>query len=189
MPKADSIRQMLAPGARFDVGRASEIVELIEDRPGKLAQVVECLWDDDPGVASRAADVLERVTRDRPQHVQRWKEELLGLMAETNEKKVRWNLALVVPRLKLTVVECRRAAESMQSNLDDPSSIVKTAALHGMTDLTRQDPESLPDVLNLLRVAGRSGTPAMRARSRILLKALECKGKKSQTRNSVHMFD
>ena len=189
MATAENIRQMLAPGTRLAPGRVWEVVELIEGRPGRLAELVECLWDDDPGVASRAADVLERVTRDRPHQAQRWKDALLGLMAETSEKKVRWNLALVVPRLKLTVVECRRAAESMQSYLDDPSSIVKTAALHGMTDLTRQNPESLPDVLDLLRVAGRSGTPAMRARSRILLKALECRGRKSQSRSSIHMFD
>lgn len=180
---------MLAPGARLDVGRVWEVVELIEGRPGKLGQLIECLWDDDPGVASRAADVLERVTRDRPHLAQRWKDELVGLMSETAEKKVRWNLALVVPRLRLTVTECRRVAEALQSFLDDPSSIVKTAALHGMADLTRQDSESLPDVLDLLRVAGRSGTPAMRARSRILLKALECTGKKRQIRSSVHMFD
>ena len=87
------------------------------------------------------------------------------------------------------MAECRRAAESLNSYLNDPSSIVKTAALHGMTDLTRQDPESLPGVLDLLRVAGRSGTPAMRARSRILLKALECDRKKRQTHSSIHMFD
>jgi len=189
MPTRETIRQMLAPGARLDVGRVWEVVELIEGRPERLGQLVECLWDDDPGVASRAADVLERVTRDRPHQAQRWKEALLGLLAETSHKKVRWNLALVVPRLRLTVAECRRASESLQSYLDDPSSIVKTSALHGMTDLIRQDPESLPGVLDLLRVAERSGTPAMRARSRILLKALECDRKKRQIRSSIHMFD
>lgn len=189
MLTVENIREMLVPGRRLDVGRAWEVVELIEGRPGKLAQLVECLWDENPGVCSRAADVLERVTRDRPQQAQRWKDELLGLMSETTEKKVRWNLALVVPRLKLTVAECRRAAEAMQSYLDDPSSIVKTAALHGMTDLTRQEPESLPEIVDLLRVAGRSGTPAMRARSRILLKALDKGGKKRQNRSSIHMFD
>lgn len=154
MPTRETIRQMLAPGARLDVGRVWELVELIEGRPGKLGQVIECLWDDDPGVANRAADVLERVTRDRPSQAMRWKESLLGLMRETTEKKVRWNLALVVPRLRLTIAECHRAAESLNSYLDDPSSIVKTAALHGMTDLTRQDPEMLPDVLDLLRTLG-----------------------------------
>jgi hypothetical protein len=180
---------MLAPGARLDVGRVWEVVELVEGRPGKLAQLVECLWDDDPAVASRAADALERVTRDRPEKARRWKEPLLGLIAETKEKKVRWNLALVIPRLKLTVPECRRVSAVLNSYLDDPSSIVRTAALHGMADLTRQDPESRPDVLDRLRVAGRSGTPAMRARSRILLKVLESNRQKRQNRSSIHMFD
>ena len=189
MPTAESIRQMLAPGGRLEVGRVREVVELIEGRPGKLSQLIECLWDDNPAVANRAADALERATRDRPAQGQRWKDALMGLIAEATEKKVRWNLALVIPRLKLTVPECRRVAAVLRSYLDDPSSVVKTAALHGMTDLTRQDPESLPDVLDLLRVAGRSGMPAMRARSRILLKELECSRKKRQNRSSIHMFD
>jgi len=189
MPAAESIRQMLAPGGRLDVGRVWQVVELIEGRPVRLAQLIECLWDDNPAIANRAADALERVTRDRPQQAQRWKDALLGLLAETTEKKVRWNLALIIPRLRLTVSECRRVAKVLHSYLDDPSSIVKTAALHGMSDLTRQDPESMPDVLDLLRVAGRSGTPAMRARSRILLKAIESTHYKGQHRSSIHMFD
>ena len=180
---------MLAPGRRLDAGRAWEVVELVEGRPGKLAQLIECLWDDNPAVANRAADALERVTRQRPTQAQRWKVPLLGLMAEATEKKLRWNLALVIPRLKLSLPECRRIMDVLRSYLEDPSSIVKTAALHGMADLTRQDPGSLPEVLDVLRVAGRSGTPAMRARSRILLKAFECHQNKRQNRASMHMFD
>jgi hypothetical protein len=188
MPSAKPIRQMLTPGRRLDVGRVREAVELIQDNPRNLAQLIECLWDDNPAIASRAADALERVTHARPQLAQRWKDALLGLLADTTEKKVRWNLALLIPRLKLTVPECRRAAGILNTYLDDPSSIVKTTALHGMADLTRQDPESLPDVLDLLRVAGRSGTPAMRARSRILLKAFDQKQKR-QNQSLMHMFD
>lgn len=189
MPASETIRQMLTPGKRLDAGRVWEVVELIEGKPGKVAQLVECLFDDDAGVASRAADALERITRYRPHQAQRWKETLLGLLAETTEKKVRWNLALTIPRLELSVAECRRTAEVLNTWLDDPSSIVKTTALHGMADLTRQDPQSLPDVLDLLRMAGRSGTPAMRARSRILLKAIERDRQKQVKRSSLHMFD
>ncbi len=179
---------MLETGGKLDCGRVWEVVEMSDGRPAKLAQVIECLWDDDAAMANRAADALERVTRENPKQAQRWKESLLGLMAEAEDKKLRWNLALVVPRLKLLVPECRRAATILHSYLDDPSSIVKTTALHGLADLTRQDSSLLPGVLDLLRVAGRSGTPAMRARSRILLKKLEnpSKGKKVET--SLHMF-
>jgi hypothetical protein len=189
MSAAESIRQMLVPGRRLNPGRVCEAVALIERRPGKLAELIECLWDDDPAVASRAADALERITRHQPDPAQRWKDALLGLLAETTEKKVRWNLALTIPRLKLTLSECRRVAAVLNSYLDDPSSILKTSALHGLADLTRQDPNSLADVLELLRVAGRSGTPAMRARSRILLKQIECSRHKRQNRSSIHMFD
>ncbi len=184
----ESIRQMLEPGGRLDVGRVWQVVELVDGQPRKLEQLIECLWDENLAVANRAADALERVTRDRPAQAQKWKDSLLGLMAEAEEKKLRWNLALVVPRLKMTAPECRRAAAAMRSYLGDRSSIVKTTALHGLADLTRQDSSLLPDVLDLLRVAGRSGTPAMRARSRILLGKLEYPGKGKRTGTSLHMF-
>ena len=178
---------MLEPGRRLDPGRVWQVVELADGQPHKIAQLIECLWDENLSIANRAADALERLTRQRPAQVQHWKAELLGLMAEANEKKLRWNLALVVPRLELTLPDCRRAAEAMRSYLDDSSSIVKTTALHGLADLTRQDASLLPEVLDLLRVAGRSGTPAMRARSRILLKKLERPDKKGAG-TSLHMF-
>ena len=188
MPSRETIRQMLAPGRRMDAGRTCEVVELADGSSSRLAQLVECLWDPDPGIANRAADAIERITRDRPAQAQRWKDPLLGLMSEATEKKLRWNLALVIPRLTLTLPECRRVAAVLHSYLDDPSSIVKTTALHGLADLTRQYPASLPAILDLLRLAGRSGTPAMRARSRILLKKLENPPPKRPKRASLHMF-
>ena len=61
-------------------------------------------------MANRAADALERATFHRPVLARPWKDSLLGLLAEAEYNKLRWNLALVVPRLELTVPECRRAA-------------------------------------------------------------------------------
>ena len=142
--------------------------------------------DEDVGVASRAADVLERVTAghepwlgSRPHPVfdirrlEKWRESLIGLIAEAEPKKLRWNMALVIPRMKLTVAETRRAAQGLNAYLDDSSSIVKTAAMHGLAGLTKYDPAMLPGVIDLLRMLSRSGTPAMRARGRILLEKLE----------------
>jgi hypothetical protein len=137
----------------------------------------------------RAADALEKLTRPcsaRPditpdvvlvplmQMLQRtWKDPLLGLLAEATENKLRWCLAPVLPRFSLTVSECRRVAEILISYLDDKSSIVKTCALQGLADLTRQDDSMLPEVIDLLSIHSRSGTPAMCARGRMLLKRLE----------------
>jgi hypothetical protein len=51
--------------------------------------------------------------------------------------------------------------------------------MQGLADLTRHDPSLLPEVLDMLRILSRSGTPAMRARGRILLKKLEAPRKRT----------
>ena len=194
MPAKVDLRAELAIGKNaYHSGRVCEVLEWIADKPRRLPALIELMWDDDAGVAGRASDVLERITRDPSPAVRRavegYKEEIIGLLSDALFAKLRWNLALTIPRLTLTVPECRRVAAVLGTWLDDPSSIVKTTALHAMADLTRQNPESLPEVLDMLRMAGRSGTPAMRARSRILLKALERPEGKRQQRGSLHMFD
>ncbi|HEY1986310.1 MAG TPA: hypothetical protein VGG85_12915 [Terracidiphilus sp.] len=172
------LRGELAAGRHaLSMGRVPEIAELVRSQPKRVGRLMELLWDDDGGVANRAADVMERISRDPSPALWRrlvaFKEALLGLLTEARFIKVRWNLALLIARFPLTVGEARRAAAALETYLDDRSSIVKTAALQGLADLTRHDSASLPSVLDILRIQGRSGTPAMRARSRHLLKRLE----------------
>ena len=177
MPRQADLRSQLAVGRHaLDPARVLQITELIRAYPRRAARLIELLWDDDPGVANRAADTLERVYHDPSPTLRRivyeFKEALIGLLPEARSIKLRWNLAFTIPRLSLTVAEARRVAATLETFLDDRSSIVKTAALQGLAELTLHDPASLPAVLDLLRIHGRSGTPAMRARSHYLLKRL-----------------
>jgi len=177
--KSETIRDLLAVGRHpLDKGRTCEVADVVAKQFRRLPSLIKCLWDEDPGVACRAADALERITAGReprvdPQRLMPWKESLLGLIPEAGPKKLRWNLALLIARVELTVPEARRAAAALHGYLDDRSSIVKTAAMHGLAGLTRHAPVLLPEVLDLLRILSRSGTPAMRARGRILLKQIE----------------
>jgi hypothetical protein len=187
MPRGIDLRSELAIGRHaLDRGRVPEIARLIAAQPRRAERVIELMWDDDPGIASRAADVLERISHNPSPALGRildeYKEALLGLLPDAGFKKLRWNLAFVIPRLDLTLAEARRAAATLYTFLEDRSSIVKTAALQGLADLTRHDPGSLPAVLDLLRIHGRSGTPAMRARSRHLIQRLDPTARLSRRR-------
>ncbi|MGA7831543.1 MAG: hypothetical protein WCA21_11320 [Terracidiphilus sp.] len=173
MQPAETIHSMLAVGRRpLSSGRTAEVVNLVRAQPKRAEQLIECLWDDDSVLAMRAADALEKLSRTMPALLNAWKAPLLGLLAEATQNKLRWSLAPVIPRLRLTHSECCRAAKILHSYLDDSSSIVKTCALQGLADLTRQDSTLLPEVVDLLRIHSRSGTPAMRARGRHLLRKL-----------------
>ena len=95
------------------------------------------------------------------------------MLAQDKQKEVRWHLAVTVPRLQLTVSERGRVVKLLQIYLGDRSSIVKTFAMQGLADLALQDPALQPIVTELIRSLARTGTPAMHARGRKILRQLE----------------
>ncbi len=173
MTKRETLRSMLKEGRhRLHVGREHEAAQIVLANPRRMNALVACLFDEDRGVANRAAGAIEKITRTRPALAAPWKSELLGRMAEADENKLRWNLASTIGRLPLTAPEARTAASLLRGWLDDKSSIVKTASMQGLADLARRDPSFMDEALDMLRILSRSGTPAMRARGRILLQQM-----------------
>ena len=171
-------RQRLADrlrgGDRRSIGKSNQVAKLIlSDPKPRFAELFKCLWHEDPIVRMRAADAAEKITVTRPELLQPHKQELLGLLAETEQIELRWHVALMVPRLALTGPERRRASSALQRYLDDRSSIVKTFALQGLAELARQDANLVESVRSKLEESLRIGTPAMRARARKLLKELK----------------
>jgi hypothetical protein len=195
MQARKTIRSILTAGRhRISSGQTAEVIDLVRADLKRAPQLLDCLWDEEPAVAMRAADALEKLTRRRSSQpdpvrdallalLQRsWKAPLIGLFSESTENKLRWCLAPVLPRLTLTIPECRRVAAILRTCLEDKSSIVKTSAMQSLAELPRQDASLLPEVLDLLRILARSGTPAMRARGRILLRRLEAAPRFSEPR-------
>ena len=167
------VRSMLAGGDRRSIGRADEVVDLVRLQPKELAHLIECLWDSDSLVCMRAADAAEKISRKQPHLLQPYKRALLSLLADATQQEVRWHLAVIIPRLQLSAAECRRVAKLLRAYLEDRSSIVKTFAMQGLSDLTHQDASLRSMVLDLVRSLMRTGTAAMRARGRILLGRME----------------
>ena len=164
---------LLQGGNRRTIGRADHVAAAVAKNPKLFPKLIAGLLSADPLIRMRAADASEKVTRKNPGLLTPYKKELLGLMTEATEQELRWHLAVMVPRLPLNAAERRLAISSLNSYLEDRSSIVKTFALQGLADLAQNDSSIRPGVLETLREATRNGTPAMNARSRKLLLRLE----------------
>lgn len=132
---AKRLLAQLGGGDRSGIGRANEVAARVSKNPRLFATLIAGLWAEDPLVRMRAADAAEKVTRTKPELLERYKKELLGLMAEIKQQEVRWHLAAMIPRLALTTKERKIAVESLYAYLGDRSSIVKTFALQGLADL------------------------------------------------------
>jgi hypothetical protein len=167
------ILELLTGGDRRSLGRSGEVVRMVSERPEAFADLTEFLWHSDPVVRMRAADAMEKASLTDPALLQPFKPELLGLLDEAVQQELRWHLAAMITRLKLTVAERRRAVVALRTYLDDRSSIVKTLAMQGLADLAKQDASLVPEVREQIQVFTKAGTPAMRARGRKLLSEMD----------------
>jgi hypothetical protein len=170
---ANKIIELLEGGDRRSIGQADRVAAMVAKDSRLFAKLMEGFWSEEAVVRMRAADAAEKVTRKNREWLTPYRKELLGLLAEEEEQEMRWHLAAMVPRLELSAKEREVAISVLSGYLEDRSSIVKTFALQGLTDLAKQDASLRAQVMEMLREATRSGTPAMKARSRRLLKQLE----------------
>jgi hypothetical protein len=170
--RGQKLAEMLKGGDRRSIGRSDEVAKLVMGRSERFKELIECLWDENAVVRMRGADAAERVSGAKPELLKPYRQELLGLLAEAEQIELRWHLAAMVPRLALTRAERLRAVASLEHYLEDRSSIVKTFALQGLAELARSEPGLRGRVKEILEESLVSGTAAMKARARKLLKEL-----------------
>src|SRR6267154_3710814 len=171
--RRQDIATLLRGRDRRSIGRSDEVKRLVLRQPERFPELVKCLWDEDPVIRMRAADAAEKVTLAHPELLNPYKQELLGLLDEAEQIELRWHLALMLPRLTLSAQERARAAASLQRYLEDRSSMVKTFALQGLADFARQDAQLREPAQRIIEESLRTGTAALKARARKLLKELQ----------------
>ena len=125
MASKQEIRSMLSGGDRRSIGRVAEVIHIVNGNAQLISILVDCLRDEDTCVRMRAADALEKISRDCAALFRSHKASLLGSLAKATQQEVRWHLAVIVPRLQLTPFECRRAANILETYLEDRSSIAQ----------------------------------------------------------------
>lgn len=148
------------------------IDEVLHER-AELREVVDALEHDDAIVRMRAADALEKLTREDPELLEPFREALLRLARTTPQASLRWHLAQMVPRLALATAERRAMVTVFRGYLDDPSAIVRSSAMQAITEFAIVDRTLRRSVLALLRKIVETGTPAMRVRGGKLLQVLD----------------
>jgi hypothetical protein len=175
MVKTTLLSRLLQGADRRSIGKSNQVAARILRNPHGFAELIECLWSDDPIVRMRAADATEKICARRPDLLQPFKAELLGLAEETMQAELRWHLAMMLPRLSLSRAERLRTRRVLQRYMDDGSSIVKTWAMNGLAELAKGDSGAEAEILDFIERTLRTGTPAMRARARQLLKVFRRK--------------
>jgi hypothetical protein len=154
--------------------------EIAFDKVAVRALVRE-LFGEEVAVRKRAADVARRITEQDTATLERYADEIAGLLESLpiEESQTRWHLALVVARTAHTRAQRLRAARIMSLLAEDESNAVRCSAVEGLATLALGEPTLREEAEAMVEQFQWKGTPAMQARARHAQKRL---GKKFEER-------
>jgi hypothetical protein len=168
-----AVLNKLKGGDRRSIGRSNRVVTLIRRQPTLFPVLIDGLHGADELVRMRAADAMEKLTLTNPEWLRPFRVQIIQLAARAEQPELRWHLAQVLPRLKLSRRDRVIVAATLRRYLRDQSRIVKTFAMQGLADLAMQDLQLLPTIRRQISSLTRTGSPSMRSRGRELLRQLD----------------
>ena len=163
----------LSGGDRRSIGRADEVAAEVAEDLELFAALMEAVEHQDDVVRMRASDALEKVTRAKPDLLCGYECHILNTLAQSPQQEVRWHMAQIIPRLRLSAERRQHAVNILTGYLEDDSRIVQTFAMQALADLSEGDPELRRTAEPLIRSLVESGSPAVKARGRRLLDRME----------------
>lgn len=168
----DKILKKLKGGDRRSIGRSEEVVKDVLNEPNLFAEIFNGMLHNDPIVRMRAADAIEKISSKHPEYIQPYKHKLINQVAKIEQQEVRWHVALMFSRLKITKKEKSNIVNILMGYLKDKSKIVKTFSMQALSDIAEKDNELKPQIINLIKDLVKTGSPAMQSRGKKLLKQL-----------------
>ena len=144
-------RDMLAVGDLRSDGLAAEVASLVLARPQLLVDLLEVLSDANPAARGHAADALGRVSRERPDQVEKHLSQLLLIAGADEVAMVRWHLAMIFANVTRSAATARRTTPALLAALDDPSAFVRAWAVSGLCQVGRKFAGCAAEILAALR--------------------------------------
>lgn len=168
------ILQQLAGGDFRSIGKSNNAVRAVIRNPGLFSELFAGLLQNDPIIRMRTADAVEKITKQKPELLQKYKKQVLNIVAHIEQQEVQWHVAQMIPRLGLTKSEVAKAQTILDRYLRTTNSnIVRVMSLQAMADIAMQGKIEKESVMRgIEEYTEMVNTPSVRARSRKLLKQL-----------------
>jgi hypothetical protein len=173
LEKMEKLLDKLKGGDRRSIGRADEAVCDIQKDQSLFDEIFKGLYHDDPVVRMRSADVVEKVTRENPELLSGFENAIINELSQIEHQEVCWHVALLLPRLFYTTEQEKEIFEILKRYLTHNSKIVIVNAMEALTMLALKNNSMKQDVKCIIESKIVSGSPAIKARGRKLLKRLD----------------
>ena len=169
----DSVVEKLSGQDLRSIGKADEVAKEVISNPALFNDVFYAMKNGNPVIRMRAADAAEKVSRKNPLLLAPYKKELINDMADIEQQEVRWHVALMFSYLQLDAQQKALVMDKLVSWIETSKSrIVQVNSLQALFSLGRHDMAYANMIKSVLEKANNSGSPAVAARCKKLLKQL-----------------
>ena len=162
---------ILSGGDLRSIGLGSSVVACIENQKD-FDELFNCLFDLERIIVMRAADAVEKVTRNHFEYLPSHKSEILEFLNSAGYIEFKWHLAQLVARLELSPKELQFAWNKLAEWVKESSEsrIVRVNALQSLYNLSKRDSKKLEQLHQIMRLIERENIPSLNARIRKLKK-------------------
>jgi len=132
--------KLLSGGDLRSIGRSNDAVLEVRNEDD-FDELFKCLSYKDRVVRMRAADAIEKITLKYPSYLLKYKESLMDLCCTVMDKKLKWHVAILVPRLNLSENEKEIVWKTLSGwALDkEESKMVRASSIQAAYEIAESD--------------------------------------------------
>jgi hypothetical protein len=159
------------------VAQSRRVHALVQEDPGRIAELAALAADQDWLVSLRTLDLLEKLAHERPAWVQPHRRLFIGALADSDSWEMHLQVVRALPLLRWTRTERRRALAILLRDVSHPQKFVRAWALDSLARFAEKDAALVPIVARHLEQLERSGSKALVTRARYIRERLAAGGR------------
>jgi hypothetical protein len=136
----ESFAKLLTVGGhKNSLGEVGTVIERVLHDASLLAELYDCLFNEDAWVRMRAADAMEKVARLHPDWLEPYVDRLLRDFSVSTQPSIQWHLAQIYSQVKLSDTQKRLAIAWLEQLLasSEIDWIVAANAMDTLAQFTR----------------------------------------------------
>jgi hypothetical protein len=157
---------------RGDEAGLAEAEALIAEDPGRIHRLMSLLHCGRIRCEQGAAQLVERLSRDRPEILRHQLRRLFRVAAASEDDRIRIALAETFPRLEMSRGEAGRIAFVLESWLDAPDPDLQRVSMTALVDLIPRRPDLVGRIRDSIEARAARGSPVAIRHGRKLLEQL-----------------
>ena len=162
----NKIRKWLAEGDLTSDGRANDVVQIINNNPEKIDDLLACLEDPDKVVRGHAADAMEKVGREKPEIYLPHMHILLEIAIQDDLPMVQWHLAMLFGHLAIYEALIDPIISVLLDLLTSVSAMTVTWSMASLCIIAKLHPDYSARVLGEILQFEESTKVSIKSRSR-----------------------